>query len=1161
MNKKKIFGYLFLGLLAVGATGTVTSCKDYDDDINKNTADIQSLQQALTKQKSDLENEIASLKTQLEAKDAELTTAIQKAQNAADAAKQAAADEATRAAAAEAALDARLKTAESALEDINKVLANKVDQSEFDSTVKDIYAKIETVQSGLADALKQTAELKQGLADEETARKAVAADLEQQKTALATLQNTVKELSTKITGQITDINGKITDLTTKFNTLNDDLTSLTNLINDAENGLSSKASITQLTEVQNTLDAKINKVQADVNALNVLLKQTLRSLVFVPDLYNWGVEGTRLLTLDAPKFTLDAAKYNEEDASTKADTHYHYPSVNAFQVLDFQANYNMNPSSTDPKSIKNVTLLSDDKDFYTRAAEAGLSVKNFTVNPEGKPGILSVNLDVANKNAIKTVTNDKMLTVFAVQAHINNGAQDTTITSDWATVIKDEAKHLYLFHKFGPTSYNVVQPDADDLVPGCKAENVKGLGHLIHTGYQAGKVTVPQDSCNWNDSLDLKKLVETHFVDADGVEKVFDAEKYGLSYKFELVGLFKGDNKTSESAHAAIKGSMFRPQMPNYDKDNVGTQQPYGYKQGRQTIGRTPLVRVSLVDKDGNVYAYGYIRIKITEAGATPVGKTSQYISYTGNPYTYNQECVLPGWSYNTVWIQTEYDLYNMVGMTREEFEADYEPDYATGTEFKQYTLTAAGTPHEINNEETDQHTTYYTGASFAAATKNYGTVTHVADAATTEDGTRSSIIRWNMTGKEALDAMKDGKPVQVAVRYISKVAGKPDVYVVMNTGAVTITHPSATVKWSDAIISNYWYATNANTGKSGTDEIHANVPSPEDAASRGLTVATFSDMFSNVFYGNFVSGNSLFSKMMTITDKTATGEFAADNLTINFIFDKSNVGRTYKGLSGTTYTMALSSDAKELIAKKSATDNGQVVAKITGTNYKDEAATYQETDYAKDLLNYVAHNALDNDFLVATVGVKAVNKCNKELPINGETFNVRFLRPLNVLDNGKEIEDANIVKVQEIPVVDLVNFSDWRDAWDHETKFGAYTYNAGYTKYYDIKSIKVDGVANGQRISLNGKVKTNLGLTAEAAKDTKNWVSLKSVSDQVDFYYIENDSKDLSKNVLRYTNLSSALSDFDVIVPVTVEYYWGKLHAYATIHVKSTAHNGAKRR
>lgn len=1198
MNKKKIFTYLFLGLLTVGATGTVTSCKDYDDDINKNTADIQSLQQALTQQKSDLESEISSLKNQLEAKDAELTAAIEKAQKAADnaqssangaqstadAAKKAAADEAVRAAAAEAALDARLKTAESALEDINKVLANKVDKSEFNTKVQDIYAKIETVQSGLADALKKVSantdainankddiaankslieSLQKGLADEVIARKAVAADLEQQKTALATLQNTVKELSTKISGQITDINGKITDLTTKFNTLNDDLTALTNLINDAENGLSSKASVAQLTDVQNTLDAKINKVQAEVNALNVLLKQSLRSLVFVPDLYNWGVEGTKLLTLDAPKYTLDDAKYNVEDASTKADNHFIYPSVNAFQVLDFQANYNMNPSSTDPKSIKSVSLLSDDKPFYTRAAAAGLSVKDFTVNPKDKPGILSVNLNVADKNAIKTVTNDKMLTVFAVQAHINNGAQDTTITSDWATVIKDEAKHLYLFHKTGEgiNSYNVPQPDADAHVPACAAKDVAGLGHLIHTGYQAGKVTAPQDSCNWNDSLDLSKYVETHYIDADGVERTFDASKYGLSYKFELVGLFKGDNKTSESAHAAIKGSWFRPQMPNYDSKNEGTQQPYGYAQGRQTIGRTPLVRVSLVDKDGNVYAYGYIRIKITEPGK-PAEK-ARYISYTGGPYTYNQECIVPGWSYNTKWIQTEYDLYNMLGMTREEFEAGYEPDYTSSNVFKQYTLTGKGTAVVIENKETDQNTTYYKDATFKAATEDYGTVTHVADAATSEDGTRSSIIRWNITPDQAKTLMKDKTSLQIAIRYISKVSGKPDVYVVLNTGNVSITKPYATVNWSDAIISNYWYATNANSGKSGTDEIHANVPSPEDATSRGLTVATFSDMFSNVFDGNFVSGKSLFSQMLTYHNLVATNkDYEASKLTINFIFKKANVGRTFKGISGTTYTMAVSADSTELIAKKSAADAGQVVAKITGTDYKDEAATYQETDYAKDLLNYVAHNALDNNFLIATVGIHAVNGCSKVLDIDQNTFNVRFLRPLNVLDNGKEIEDANIVKVQEIPVVDLVKFNDWRDAWDNKTQWGPYTYDKGYTKYYGIKSIKVDGVANGQRISLNANVKTNLGLSKDDAKDTKKWVSLSSVSNQVDFYYIEKDSKDLSKNVLRYTNLSSALSDFDVIVPVTVEYYWGKLHAYATIHVKSTAGgNGAKRR
>lgn len=41
MNKKKVFSYLFIGLLTVGATGTMTSCKDYDED-------IQNLQKQIT---------------------------------------------------------------------------------------------------------------------------------------------------------------------------------------------------------------------------------------------------------------------------------------------------------------------------------------------------------------------------------------------------------------------------------------------------------------------------------------------------------------------------------------------------------------------------------------------------------------------------------------------------------------------------------------------------------------------------------------------------------------------------------------------------------------------------------------------------------------------------------------------------------------------------------------------------------------------------------------------------------------------------------------------------------------------------------------------------------------------------------------------------------
>ena len=55
MNKKKVFSYLFIGLLTVGATGTMTSCKDYDDDINTNKSAITELQKQLTTLQSALD--------------------------------------------------------------------------------------------------------------------------------------------------------------------------------------------------------------------------------------------------------------------------------------------------------------------------------------------------------------------------------------------------------------------------------------------------------------------------------------------------------------------------------------------------------------------------------------------------------------------------------------------------------------------------------------------------------------------------------------------------------------------------------------------------------------------------------------------------------------------------------------------------------------------------------------------------------------------------------------------------------------------------------------------------------------------------------------------------------------------------------------------------
>lgn len=71
MNKKKIFTYLFIGLLTVGATGTMTSCKDYDDDINDLKDQIS---------KAALKSDVDALKTQLSSVESTANAAKDKAE-------------------------------------------------------------------------------------------------------------------------------------------------------------------------------------------------------------------------------------------------------------------------------------------------------------------------------------------------------------------------------------------------------------------------------------------------------------------------------------------------------------------------------------------------------------------------------------------------------------------------------------------------------------------------------------------------------------------------------------------------------------------------------------------------------------------------------------------------------------------------------------------------------------------------------------------------------------------------------------------------------------------------------------------------------------------------------------------------------------------------
>ncbi len=1188
MNKKFISALLF-GAMAIASTSTFVSCKDYDDDIDELHALVDQNSAALTAAKSALEAEIATLKTQMETKDAELASLIQAANAATAENKDAIAKEILRATQAEAALEARIVTAEKAIADIQTVLAGKVDKSEFDSTVKDIYAKLETVTTGLGKAMESIEALKKGLADEETARKAVAADLAQQVAALEAL-----------TKRVAAIEGDYLKAADK-KALEDKIEEVrkalaTQIAELSDNVAANTKSINELKTLAENLSKMVDGISAELNTLNVLVKSALRSIVFIPDAYYWGIEATSVKYLAYDIYTLSAANVdnklsgnqgafttgalgktgyvNDISLSTKVhksptDHTKHASSKDGFDILDFTATYHLNPSNADLANAK-FTILSDDKAYInTRAAAAGLSYDSHTV----VNGDLKVKIDITNPAKIQTVPANQKVTVFATQITLNTEGQDTTITSDYATLYADHIKDVVIAHKKNPmTGVTNDHCGECNLTP-----SVNSTKHLMATATEAASEYEAQDTCDYNKTLDLRTLVETHYTDTDGNHKVLNISNYGLSYKFELVGLWYGGNKTSESAHAAINpadGYTFRPQMPSKEVLNSdGTTQVEGgkqlpYEQGAQertTIGRTPLVRVSLVNEAGEIIDYGYIRIRISETKTGVDPEAPWYKPYTLKDYNYtcNDVCNInfPAWEDQNRWDQIEHDLYSHLGLSKADFERYYDPVlYAgTGNIFAQY----------------EQRT----NGSFSAIPQAnaYGIIQEIVDDGPEE----TTVIRWKLTSADAMKYFytQGRRGLTVAVKYQStNEYERPSVYVLFKMSAnVAINGPMAVVNWDDAKIANYWYEYgSANRGKY---EIRTNTLAPEDAHVTSLAGQPFDNDFRDVFKNNIVVSSSY----MTLTNARYS------NISWNLVFDKKNMdpSHVYGGVDGDSYKLRVTDDngndstmspnntyGKYLRAYKSTTtytvSNSQLIAKLvydaSGIMNPDHTVIeYQHGDYAHALLNYKSHLALSDATVTTTVLDIVVSldgqMCEWPVQMSNNSFDVRFLRPINVEDNVTEVTDAATDTLQVINLRDLVKLSDWRSTtanlvWKDE--------NVDYWKYYNVKSITVLGAPNTSGRSINAFIYSNINRNSNDTIIKNNTYKLSLITDEVEFQYypeagpvsqfIKNDPA--SYGYIVYKNLSSTVDKFKVLIPLKIEYEWGYVISDVTVTVNRTSGN-----
>ena len=1193
--KKKIFSSLLMGAFLFASTSMITSCKDYDDDINDLKALVNQNASDLQKAQADLDGKITSLKTDLSKVQGDLENLKT------EAAKHATKDELKAAIdqeikdrnAAIAALEAKIADAYVTKEQLTKLIGGELTGDlagkTYKEAVEQIYANLESISTDLGKALKSIASLE----DPKTGWKAVDADLQQQINAINKYLGKYGSTDDTVAKQLADLKKELEELSKQ-----------------GYDDTAIKGEISGLRDEMKKINAKVNEISTSINVLNVLIQQRLRSLVFIPDAYYWGIEATSFNYLDAFQYTLAEAAYDKKEArgyeygNKKYDDRVsddalmeagsrldhsaankeggRYDSIQYTSVMDLWANYHLNPSDVIIDQINDVQVIDADKDYVlTRASEAQITTKK---DKDGKSiykikdGVMSVQLDVKNPDKIKSVlkglqgliygeqispnmpagttaaTQEKpMVTIFATQAYLNgdDSEKDTIITSDYATLYADIYSNIRLSHKYStaknPVPFTGVQNAHCGYCALYANDNIADNDslHLMATVHEAA-VFAPQDTCNWNETLDLRKLVETHWDNISGVHEVVPAEKmeeYGLTYKFELTGLWIGSNETSESAHAAINpedGYTFRPQMV---EQGTGKQQAYGAEQGMQTVGRTPVVRVSLWDKYGKCLDYGYIRILITRKGPD---YSYLEVNYDGNGQSYIDECEFDadGYQvYKTTWYQTEYDLYKLVGMAREDFENIYEEEpVGANDEYTQF-IKKDGKWVECEEDEI------------------LGTLTNTPDLTDPETHTQSSTLIYELTSDDiqTLYAQWTNKKaektftVERAYKYAPNTTGYSDIYVVFTTKVTFKPMPqySATIDWANHKTEKYWYVKNTAeqadvTKDDVTYELHTNVPAVEDELRADADSLT--NLFSTEFRGNDV----IIAEMV----KSNQEGFKAADWIYTLVFDKSNAGKEFKGNDGKTYVLSVSADGKQLKANIKGNTITQVIAELvlideSKAGQKDEAdytmVVYKHGKYAEALLNYASHSefndkndAVLNNTLTAIIGVKAVNEC-QELTLSNKTFNVRFLRPIDVLNKDAEIEDASTDGMQIINLLDLVEFKDWRDAWKGDNPGGTY-----YT-YYGIKGVFVGDaevkLADGEALSSIDAVKANL--------DHKGMEQLNNITNQLDFIYSSENGGQLV-----YKNVSSTVQTFELQIPIRVEYIWGNVYTTATVTVNRTHHN-----
>ena len=876
--------------------------------------------------------------------------------------------------------------------------------------------------------------------------------------------------------------------------------------------------------------------------------------------------------------------------------------------------YHMNPSNANTKfsDIKGYNVLEPEIiNYHTRAAANKLGVTSPEKNDAGTQlfmnsnGILTAGLQVAHPELLnETPTtkdyNDKenLPNTIALQsATKDNSGNEATVTSDYALLQPEKAYVEALVWGKEPM-YARIAPDLNQT----SAANRLGDELGLETACAKKRVHVwdsPQEALADPDGAAL----EVYYDSKEGIKisdymalhamkqnikkagypyeqdtwSIEEAAKWGLTFEYNLVDYKVDGNKTADSKFAKWvdqKNGQIRAWNVKYDETPQGETSP-------SAIDREPLVQV-LVKRGDKVVLDGYILIHITKKPVAeaelPTTKIEKFPTAAAKFDLCNDID-----SYKTTWAQfNDYVLtQTLEGMEKNTFDSQYEPDLKSNDPIE---TTASG-----NNVYALK--TFVLDANNNATESPLGLAKYYGNS----QGTTNHVFAWDLAAAEveALTHHKTEFPVNVTryVRYKAIEGSNAKykyIYIKLSYDLTRDVVGSVTFATKNK---NYWFKLDGTPNVTGADAkaFVLDVKEPTDGGdivsiNRGIR----STLVENIETG-FTNGHKYYfaPKATSVVAQdgktyTVTPKSSATDVTYNKLYCKHVTAPVADEhvWDEATLDKTLEECAIDYNATKGAFTNDKLYAECDGV-YKQIATLNQTTgeislinnDFCQKVLNAVGYTEGHKNItteMSAWVAIVAPTKCGLAEKVAEGVNLASWQRPINLkATEEQQMVDAN-TNGNTIYLIDILKMFDWRG----EANGYMWGKNTWFWAYYNVKAITVDVTPSKVLTNMHyGTEKKLSEVTTEAELRTYPQMNLKetykfNLRQSNTAYGATNGFQYEAKNnalvkymnenpekfgAIYYKNNGDNVNEFYVKVPVTVEYEWGTFTTYVKINIKTT--------